>query len=93
MTVEGDSQQKTRLLQLINSIFDQTGHQLLAESGTTLFFSLEHPSAHVRAAALDKLSVLLSEQKMDASTATSILEQRLSESQPKVPLNDHFQGF
>jgi hypothetical protein len=77
---------KSRLLQLINSVFDQSGHQLLAESGTTLFFSLEHPSAHVRGAALDKLSVFLSEEKLESSTATSILEQRLAETQPKVGL-------
>jgi hypothetical protein len=86
-----DNDQRTRLFQLINSIFDRTGHQIMEESGTTLFFSLEHASINVRTSAFERLRTLLNrqdkmkdEEKMDDATVTSILEQRLNEQNARL---------
>ena len=58
-----NKEKKALLMNFMNKIFSGTRHELLGNSDSTLFLSLEHPEATVRLNALQQLKQIISKNK------------------------------
>eukprot|EP01087_Luapelamoeba_hula_P012601 TRINITY_DN3518_c1_g1_i1.p1 TRINITY_DN3518_c1_g1~~TRINITY_DN3518_c1_g1_i1.p1 ORF type:complete len:2391 (+),score=459.57 TRINITY_DN3518_c1_g1_i1:152-7324(+) len=81
--MEVDSQEKG-LIDFVSTTFKGTRNQSVADSGTTLLVSLQHPKSRVRVAAIQEANKLIDEGSPDSDMLLQNLILRLSDSSTKV---------